>query len=93
MIPCVDPLKIIREGFQFLRGVVMDLQLNNLMMIATTVSLGRQLVLCGALCAGITLDGFAVCAGDKDQRHHSRMIGEVIIGGEQEAPKRAQLLG
>ncbi|MBA7706781.1 hypothetical protein ES703_115638 [subsurface metagenome] len=39
MIPCVDLLNIIREGFQFLRGVVTDLQLNNLMMIATTVIL------------------------------------------------------
>ena len=39
MIPCVDLLNIVREGFQFLRGVVTDLQLNNLMMIATTVIL------------------------------------------------------
>ena len=39
MIPCVDLLNIIREGFQFLRGVVTDLQRNNLMMIATTVIL------------------------------------------------------
>jgi len=29
----------VREGFQFLRGIVTDLQLNNLMMIATTVIL------------------------------------------------------
>lgn len=39
MIPCIDLLNIVREGFQFLRGVVTDLQLNNLMMIATTVIL------------------------------------------------------
>jgi hypothetical protein len=39
MIPCVDLLQIVREGFQFLKGVVTELQLNNLMMIATTVIL------------------------------------------------------
>jgi len=39
MIPCIDLLQMVREGFQFLRGVVTDLQLNNLMMIATTVIL------------------------------------------------------
>jgi hypothetical protein len=39
MIPCIDLLQIVREGFRFLRGVVTDLQLNNLMMIATTVIL------------------------------------------------------
>ena len=39
MIPCVGLLNIVREGFQFLRGVVTELKLNNLMMIATTVIL------------------------------------------------------
>ncbi|MBM3301003.1 MAG: transposase [Deltaproteobacteria bacterium] len=39
MMPCVDLLRLVREGFEFLRGVVTDLQLNNLMMIATTVIL------------------------------------------------------
>ena len=39
MIPCIDFLNIIKEGFQFLKGVVTDLKLNNLMMIATTVIL------------------------------------------------------
>ena len=45
MIPCVDLLNIVREGFQFLRGVVTDLQLNNLMMIVTTVILYNRFCL------------------------------------------------
>ena len=39
MVPCIDIIGIVREGFQFLRGVVTDLQLHNLMMIATAVIL------------------------------------------------------
>ena len=39
MLPCMGILGIVAEGFQFLRGVVTDLQLGNLMMIATTVIL------------------------------------------------------
>jgi len=45
MVPCIDILNFIREGFQFLRAVVTDLQLNNLMMIATTVILYSRLCL------------------------------------------------
>ena len=39
MIPCVAVTELISEGLSFLRGVVTDLQLGNLMMIATTVVL------------------------------------------------------
>jgi len=39
MVPCVAIVDLIREGFQHLRGVVTDLQLQNLMMIATAVLL------------------------------------------------------
>ena len=39
MIPCVAVPELIFEGLSFLRGVVTDLQLGNLMMIATTVVL------------------------------------------------------
>lgn len=45
MIPCVDLLSFIREGFHFLRGVVKDLQLNNLMMIAISVVLSSRFCL------------------------------------------------
>ena len=39
MIPCIGVPELIFEGLSFLRGVVTDLQLGNLMMIATTVVL------------------------------------------------------
>ncbi len=39
MVPCIEILHIVREGFQFLRGVVTDIQLYNLMMIGTAVIL------------------------------------------------------
>lgn len=38
-LPNVDILDMIRQGFQFLEGVVTDLQLNNLQMIATAIIL------------------------------------------------------
>ena len=39
MIPCVGVPLLISDGFSFLRGVVTNLQLGNLMMIETTVVL------------------------------------------------------
>jgi len=39
MIPCIDILSLVQEGFQFLRSVITDLQLRNLMLIATAVIL------------------------------------------------------
>lgn len=43
MIPTVGIVNLIAEGFEFLRGVVSNVQLRNLMMIATAVVLQSQL--------------------------------------------------
>ena len=48
MVPCIKFLSIVEEGLQFLRGVMTDLQLNNLMMIATAVILHSKFNLTGA---------------------------------------------
>ena len=42
MLPVINILPIIQEGLQFLKGIVTDLQLGNLMMIATATILQNQ---------------------------------------------------
>jgi hypothetical protein len=42
MLPNIDILAMIKEGFVFLKGIVTDLQLGNLMMIATATILQSQ---------------------------------------------------
>lgn len=42
MLPNIEILNIIKEGFTFLKGIVTNLQLNNIMMIATAMILNNQ---------------------------------------------------
>ena len=46
-MPCVEILTLVQEGFQFLSKVVTDLQLRNLMMIATSLIINGKFNLSG----------------------------------------------